>query len=1115
MCGIFAIVSKSIDAFTLDADRRLPDMCDDLSELKRALATLDFQCTHHTYAEAGAREHWRALLGDLGKGGAAGSEETRRDVAWRVEHDLLDLVGAMSALLEDPEHRERGVPVWLAWQVELTLRALGRLEVRGRDSAGLAVMLWYDDEAARDLVASGDEAEEQVFRHAVPGTACLVLSYKVAEEVGALGYNESTLRGLIRGDACFRRAIRAAPRQAIVMAHTRWASNGIISIANAHPVDGALEAGGGYAYPPGRTLAVLNGDVDNFLELLPSLAEYGTVPAGVTTDAKVIPALVETGLNGSRRTGDAVDHAVLATFERIEGSVATVLTRADRPGKLWCALKGTGQSLYLADAGDALVVASEVYGSAELTDRFWPLEKAQERQADGHDAVVVSLEVAGDGRPCIHRLSGQAPACLEPASRTAEITTRDVDRRGFTHFFRKELEEAVRSVRQTIANRYRRAGTDAGRHEEAAVDFSGLYGVAREDGAVRDDLFAAVGARELRRFVFVGQGSAHVAGQVGSRLLAAIVGDVGLASQAMTAGDFSAHELRSDLSHTCLVAISQSGTTTDTNRCLALARQRGARVIGIVNRRNSAMVELCDAVIYTSDGRDVEMAVASTKAFYSQVAAAFMLAQHLGLAAGAVVPTQVAAALAELERLPAVMAAAFALEEQVERHARAVGLARRHWSVLGSGASLATGEEIRIKLSELCYKSVSVDLLENKKHIDLSAEPLILAVLHDLRADLMSDAVKEVSIFAAHRAVTVVICDRDGDRYRGHTPYVVEVPPIGYGLGAVTTAIVGHLFAYHTAVAMDEVAQRLRRLRKALIRSQTAGTARRAAGFALADEARALLADLMRGKLDALLPAGSAGRLAVTFQILASEPGTMAGLGALIPEAGDAAVDVDAWCRDQLSAAIADSMRSIDSIRHQAKTITVGTSRAGYSRTSVMGRALAELGVGVEDLPPSLHSALAAVDDLAAAIPSGIRYEIAGGTLRVARKIGLATGARSRFEDGAPLTGTKLTAVRRRQAMVVEGVRDGARLLVFPVLRRGQPVEVVLLHLELAEGVGEQAKLRFLEAFPQRAEQLTDHFGEILGRPVELRELARLDSESLLFAPPATIEREALAYETA
>ncbi len=510
--------------------------------------------------------------------------------------------------------------------------------------------------------------------------------------------------------------------------------------------------------------------------------------------------------------------------------------------------------------------------------------------------------------------------------------------------------------------------------------------------------------------------------------------------------------------------------------------------------------------------------MASTKAFYSQVAASFMLAQHAGLETGALVANQAAAALIELERLPAVMRSAFDLEPRVAECARAVGLARRHWSVLGSGSSLATGQEIRIKFSELCYKSVSVDVLENKKHIDLSAEPLILAALHDLRSDLVSDAVKEVSIFAAHRALTVVICDRGGELYRNHTPHVVEVPPIGYGLGAVTTALVGHLFAYHTAVAMDGVAQRLRRLRKALL---AGGGAARRRSFELADEARALYAELLAGGLDALWPAGSAGRLAATFQLLAAEVGAAAGLTSLILASDDGserAADVDEWCRNQLSTAIADSTRSIDSIRHQAKTITVGTSRSGYSKTSVMGSALAELGVGIEDLPLSLHSALAAVDDMAAAIPSGIRYtltrERAGGSeevhLRVAQKIGLARDAESRFDRGAPIAGTKLTAARRRQPMVVQGVRDGARLLVFPILEGGKPVEVVLLHLELRPEINERQKLRFLEAFPQRAEQLVEHFGEILGRQVDLRELARLPTQSLLFSPPAMMGKDEL-----
>jgi glucosamine--fructose-6-phosphate aminotransferase (isomerizing) len=94
----------------------------------------------------------------------------------------------------------------------------------------------------------------------------------------------------------------------------------------------------------------------------------------------------------------------------------------------------------------------------------------------------------------------------------------------------------------------------------------------------------------------------------------------------ITATELSGFGMRLDMSDTLVVAVSQSGTTTDTNRTVDLVRGRGAAVLAIVNRRNSDLTDKADGVMYTSDGRDVEMSVASTKAFYAQVAAGVLLA---------------------------------------------------------------------------------------------------------------------------------------------------------------------------------------------------------------------------------------------------------------------------------------------------------------------------------------------------------------------------------------------------------------------------------------------------------------------------------------------------------
>ena len=136
-----------------------------------------------------------------------------------------------------------------------------------------------------------------------------------------------------------------------------------------------------------------------------------------------------------------------------------------------------------------------------------------------------------------------------------------------------------------------------------------------------------------RRIRVIGQGTAAVAGQSMAAVLDELAGG-SLDVTAVTATELSGFGLRRDMSDTLAVAVSQSGTTTDTNRTVDLLRSRGAVVLAIVNRRSSDLTDKADGVLFTSDGRDVEMSVASTKAFYAQVAAGSLLACAISEAAG-------------------------------------------------------------------------------------------------------------------------------------------------------------------------------------------------------------------------------------------------------------------------------------------------------------------------------------------------------------------------------------------------------------------------------------------------------------------------------------------------
>ena len=488
----------------------------------------------------------------------------------------------------------------------------------------------------------------------------LAFVYKAAAEIGELGDNTAALRAAITDDALLRLALSGPSAEAVVLGHTRWASVGIISEPNAHPVCG--EESDGVVRP--YVAAALNGDVDNHADLR---AEEGLVVAAeITTDAKVIPALTARRL----AEGHDLDEAFRRTVATLEGSVAIGATNGVAPERLHLALRGSGQALYVGLTEDAYVVASEPYGLVEETSTYVRMDgetpanpenptasRGQVLVLDGTRAGTVEgiRRVAYDGTEL-----PVAAADLE----TAEITTRDIDRGDFPHFLLKEMTEAPASFRKTLRGRL--------------TERDGRATVELGPETLPDELRARLREGRIHRVLVTGQGTAAVAGQSLAATLETLAPDSPVRVEAVVATELSGFELAEDMSDTLVVAISQSGTTTDTNRTVDLVRSRGGAVVAIVNRRGSDLTDKADGVLYTSDGRDVEMSVASTKAFYAQVAAGVLLAAALAEELGAPDTGERTAMLAALRGLP----------DALDPGPRGPGAHRRDRPGAGPGAAL-------------------------------------------------------------------------------------------------------------------------------------------------------------------------------------------------------------------------------------------------------------------------------------------------------------------------------------------------------------------------------------------------------------------------------------------
>jgi glucosamine--fructose-6-phosphate aminotransferase (isomerizing) len=1001
-----------------------------------------------------------------------------KDVLWAIRNDRLRTAAEVGALAgrNAPASALAGFLV-----VQQALSAIDRLEVRGRDSAGIHVFVWdhdIDDDALDAMLA--ERGIDPLFQSGSVMRAGNVLSfvYKKAAEIGELGDNTAALRSAVDSDELFRRAVSSPNARVSLLGHTRWASVGIISEPNTHPLNSIEAEQEARAVMPPYVVAALNGDVDNHADLR---VEHGLNIAGpITTDAKVIPAIA------ARHLDDGVElvEAFRRTVASFEGSVAIGAISADRPSTLLLALRGSGQGLYVGLADDCYIVASEPYGVVEETVDYVRMDGEQ-----GGEIVAVDAAAAGElsGLTRLSYDGSEQPVSDDEVIR-AEVTTRDIDRGDAPHYLLKEITAAPSSFAKTLRGKI--AGDETLRAELG-------------DQALPPEIVADLAQGRIRRVRVIGQGTAAVAGQSTAAILDELTDSV-LDVDAITATELSGFNLRLDMRDTLAIAVSQSGTTTDTNRTVDLIRSRGGRVIGIVNRRSSDLTEKADGVLYTSDGRDVEMSVASTKAFYAQVAAGALLSCAIAEASSLGDPARRSRLLSSLRELPDAMRSVLDRRDEIADAARRLAPSKRYWAVVGNGPNKVAAEEVRIKLSELCYKSMACDSTEDKKHIDLSSEPLILVCAAGLEGSTADDVAKEVAIFKAHKATPIVFATEGETRYRADA--VIEVPSVDPTLGFVLSAMVGHLFGYEAALAIDATARPLREARESIEHIVAEGLSGDEAVARLKTDLRALtdrFDDGLRGGLyDGHLEASTAVGLRLMISDLMSER-PMENYQRSSGKVATPSIMVDDLTAS-LTSAIEELTRPIDTIKHQAKTVTVGISR---SDEGIIDRPLVQsvlgAGAGRDVLSYRTLKVLADLDPAVAEVRGFTRYGIDGGAITIIDRGGLSRDIPSRVQGGSDLRGTKHRVASEREVLVARGRSDGRNVIFVPEVKAGETTGITLLHVVFHGRRPATVMRGVLQGYDRRYDRLVDWVTETEGA-FDDSLLGEVPVDELLIGPIST-----------
>ena len=567
------------------------------------------------------------------------------------------------------------------------------------------------------------------------------LEYRGYDSAGIAVYDGENIRveKCVGRLAALREKIKGnVPVGSLGIGHTRWATHGRPSDVNSHP---HTDCHGDFAI-------VHNGIIENYLSLKEELTAKGHVFKS-ETDTEVVVHLLE-----EVYSGDFIA-AVRAVLKRIEGSYALAFMSRKHPDMLLCTKQDNPLIIGLGEGEN--FIASDIPAIISRTRRTYIL-------GDGELAIVRkdSVEVT-------NHLGETVPKKVFEVTWNAEAA----EKGGYEHFMLKEINEQPKAVRDTMSQRITA--------DKKAISFEELAWDAEYLGT-------------FNKIYIVACGTAYHAGLVGKyyiEKLARVLVEVDVASE------FRYRDPIVD-EHTLLIVVSQSGETSDTLAALKESKRRGAKTLAITNVVGSSIAREADQVVYTWAGP--EIAVASTKAYTTQLVLFFILALYMAEIKGTIAAERTAELVTMLQEIPSQVSEILSDVDPIKTFAKQYGF-NEDVFYIGRGLDYAVSLEGALKLKEISYIHAEAYAAGELKHGTLAliveGVPVIaLATQRNVYEKTLSN-IKEVK---ARDAVVIGIAAAGDTELEKYVDHVMHVPASDEFIMPILSVIPLQLLAYYAAI---------------------------------------------------------------------------------------------------------------------------------------------------------------------------------------------------------------------------------------------------------------------------------------------------------------------------
>ena len=574
----------------------------------------------------------------------------------------------------------------------IILDGLSKLEYRGYDSAGMAIF----DGAKLNIVKTAGRL-------------------KALED---LTHDGETMPG------------------SVGIGHTRWATHGQPTDANAHP-----------HYNSSETIALVhNGIIENFQALKNKLINHG-YEFRSQTDTEVLVQLLDYYYKGNPL------EAITKVMHRVEGAYALGIIFADHPDEIFAVRKDS--PLIVGRSDNAAYIASDVPAILKYTRDVYYIDNSE----------VVCLKA---GELKFYTADEEE---ISKESTHIEWDAESVAKGGYEHFMMKEMYEQPKAVRETFE-----------KHLEGDE-------IIIEELNMTDDEI-----KNLKKIHIVACGTAYHAGMAAKYVIeemARISVELDMASE---------FRYRNPIIEpgALVIVISQSGETADTLQALRDSKEKGAKVLGIVNVVGSAIAREADSVMYTWAGP--EIAVASTKAYSAQLIALYLLAMKFAHVRGTVSEEEYKSLLIDLRRLPEQIELLLGSTEKIQRFANRYIVAKSIFFI-GRGLDYSLSMEGSLKLKEISYLHSEAYAAGELKHGPISLienGTLVMAAL--TQDNLYKKTVSNIVEVRARGAFVLALTNNTHTDIEDNADYVIYIPTTSHYFTNSLAIIPLQLFAYYIAV---------------------------------------------------------------------------------------------------------------------------------------------------------------------------------------------------------------------------------------------------------------------------------------------------------------------------